>query len=120
MTIYEEFFFWITSMVEDTPVPYEIKYLYFIVNFQNNCCILSFAGCERDENPLLNFEYYPLDAYHFANHSYMEIKDIYLAKITAKELIEQALETYEFKKIFKNKKIFLCQLFGEVEYMFEV
>ena len=75
MTIFEEFVFWITSMVEDTPIPYEIKFCYFIIDFSNAYCVLSFAGCERQENPLLNYEYFPLDAYHFQNLDFIEIKD---------------------------------------------
>ncbi len=120
MTIYEEFIFWISSMVEDNPIPYEISCIYFVLDFSNRYCVLSFVGCELEENPLLNYEYFPLDAYNFENQSFLQIKDIYLAKITVKELIEQSLETPEFKSIFNNKKIFLCEKYKEIEYEFSV
>lgn len=119
MTVFEEFVFWITSMTEDTPIPYEIKHLYFVLDFSNNYCVLSFAGSENKQNPFLNYEYFPLEAYHFHNINFFEIKDIYLAKITVKELIEQGLETKRFKKLFKNKHIYICEKFKEISHEFK-
>lgn len=107
-------------MVEDSPIPYEIGYIYFVLDFANNYCILSLVGSEQKQNPLSNYEYYPLDAYNFENKSFLEIKDEYLAKSTVKELVDQALTRQDFKKIFKNKTLFICQRHQKCEYKFEV
>jgi hypothetical protein len=118
MTMFEEFYFWIISMLEDDPIPYEIWFIYFVIDFSTDICKLSFVGSELKQNPLTNYEYFPLEAHFFSNQSFINIKDIYIAKITVKELIEQALEKNEFKSKFSNKQIFLCERYKEIEYTF--
>ncbi len=118
MTIFEEFHYWIMSMLEDGSIPYEIGHTYFIIDFSSKICILSFAGSEYKQNPLLNYEFYPLEAYFFNSQKFINIKDVYIAKITLKELIEQALEKSDFKAKFKNKKIYICEKFKKIDYVF--
>jgi hypothetical protein len=114
--MYEDFLFWITSLVEDDPIPHEIKHLYFLISFKNNICSLSFAGSEIFYNPLYNFEFYPLEAYFFKNESFNNIKEIYVAKSAVKDLLEKSLENFYFAQIFKGKSVHVCEREKQVDY----
>lgn len=120
MTIFEDFIFWVFSIEEDDPIPYEVFHLYFVISMRNNACALSLTGTEIFENPVTNFEFYPLEAYYFVNQTYNEIKDIFIAKITVKELVEKALENPNFKRIFKHKQIHITEYGENIDYTFNV
>ena len=121
MTIYEEFVFWILQILEDDPIPYEVKNLYFVINFKNSVCALSFVGTEIFESPLKNYEFYPLEAYWFRNQSFNQIKEIYTAKVTVKDLLEKALdENPYFYQPFKNKTLHICEYGEQINWSREV
>lgn len=120
MTIFEDFLFWVFAIIEDDPIPYEVKNVYFVISMQNNACALSLTGSELFESPVKSHEFFPLEAHYFKNLTYNEIKDIFIAKVTVKELIEKALENADFKRIFKNKSIHLTQAGEEIDYTFKV
>ena len=109
MIIFEDFMFWIMSIMEDHPIPYEVKHLYFVISFNTGICSLVFVGTENFESPLTSFEYYPLEAQWFSSNTFHEIKEITLAKVTVKELIEKAFENSFFKREFTSKNIHICQ-----------
>lgn len=119
MTIFEDFLFWVMSIVEDDPMPDEVHHIYFVINFRQGDCALSLTGTELFENPVFNFEFYPLEAYYFKNRSYNNIKDIYIAKITVLELIEKAFENSNFKNAFKNRSIYICEYGHKIDYTFQ-
>lgn len=109
MTALEDFLYWVLGIQEDDPLPYEINYIYFLISFSNNACTLVYAGSENFEKQPVNFEYFPLEAQYFYNQTFNQITEINLALLALKQLLEDSFDNPEFKKMFKNKKIY----FGE-------
>lgn len=117
MTVLEDFYFWITGIEEDDPLPYEIKYVYFALSFKNNMCCLSYGGNENYDEIVTSFEYFPLEAQFFKNEDFNQIIEINLAKLEVKQLLDDCFKNLEFKKIFEGKKIFICEIGKEnIEY----
>ena len=107
MTVVEDFYFWITGIEEDDPIPYEIRYVYFSISFKNNICNLCYGGNENYQEEVINFDYFPLEAQFFLNNSFNSISEINLALLELKHLLDDCFEKNEFKNIFKDKKIYL-------------
>lgn len=109
MTVLEDFYSWILNIEEDDPIPYEIKYIYFVISFRNNICSLAMGGKEIHSLSPINFEYFPLEAQFFNNESFMQLTEINLAKLELKQLLEDCFTQTKFKDIFFDKQIY----FGE-------
>ena len=61
--IYEIFIFWFKGLIEDDPIPYEIKTLVFYINKHNE---IGFSGTEAENIKIVDlFFYYPLEAQFF-------------------------------------------------------
>ena len=48
--IIENFSFWLESIVEDDPIPYEIKNISFVYTKTNSCFVLCIGGTEFKPN----------------------------------------------------------------------
>lgn len=60
---YNEFRLWLKGLIEDDPIPYEIKSLVFYLNKNNE---IGFSGTEESEVKVVDkFFYYPLEAQYF-------------------------------------------------------
>ena len=116
MTMLEDFVFWIKSIVEDDPIPYEIKNIYFCLVKNKKAITLMLGGRETDKNCVCDFEYFPLEAQYFFNRSFNEIGDLYLAKLAAKNLIEESLFDKDILGIFKGKTVFVGEFMKSPEY----
>ena len=46
MTMPEDFIFWIKQIVEDDPIPYEIKHIYFAISLNSKIANLCMGGRE--------------------------------------------------------------------------
>lgn len=118
--VIDHFIFWVLSVEEDDPIPYEIKHIYFCLNFVSKTLVLSFGGSEQFQNPFFDFEYYPLEAQFFNDEYVCSIEDVYTAKVLVKDLIESALENPDFKRIFKDKNIYVCEFGEKIDWTFKV
>lgn len=114
MTVIEDFKRWIIGMQEDDPLPYEIRYVYFLITFTNNSCSLMFCGSENFEKQLINFEYFPLEAQYFFNPTLSQITELNLAMIVLKQLLEDCFDDNAFKKVFKGKHIYYGEYANKV------
>ena len=110
MTVLEDFYNWIIGIEEDDPVPYEIKHMYFAISFQNNICCLCYGGTELYQNNVINFEYFPLEAQFFHNQSFNNLTEVNLAMLQLKQLLDDCIDKKQFKNIFRDKKIYICEL----------
>ena len=117
--LYNEFYFWLTGIEEDTPLPYEIKYVAFILNIKNNLFSLSYTGFETEPNILIPSEYIPLEGEYFFNayllklnkiNASLEDKKEFLTFLT-KRLVTQFLKEKE-SKFLKGKKVIIDFLFS--------
>jgi len=66
-TIFTNFKYWLMSIEEDDPLPYEIKYALFILNFNNNSINLCFSGSEIQLKFFEPSTYFPLESQYFYN-----------------------------------------------------
>ena len=100
------FTFWLLSIVEDDPIPYEINHIVFVINQDNS---ITMGGCEQKPNLNNMFDYYPLEAQYFylKNLSYLQIKN----------LIDESFSNEELKFQFKKRKIY-CSYFDNIEFLF--
>lgn len=112
----EDFVFWLKEIVEDDPIPYEIKHIYFSINLKNKICCLALGGRELPCSVISDFEYFPLEAQFFYNVSLNKINDLYLAKLAVKQLIEYAFSLPNIKKIFKHKTIYIGEFMKQPEF----
>ena len=63
--IIENFSFWLESIVEDDPIPYEIKNISFVYTKTNSCFVLCMGGTEFKPNQNNIFDFFPLEAQFF-------------------------------------------------------
>lgn len=106
--IYQNFISWLNGLIEDDPIPYEIKSLVF---YLNNHFEIGFSGTEQNkvEKIDLNF-YFPLEAEFFycPKLTRMLIKN---NKAKNLEILSLLLTRLKKDKYFKNFKIFFGFLF---------
>ena len=102
----KHFSFWLNGIEEDTPLPYEIKHLYF--NFHRINKYISFGGNQFANKRAFNFEYSPLEAQFFNVEKY----DRNFSVLKLRTLVENLLDDSFFYKLFLNKNIYISY-FGE-------
>lgn len=61
--VYSNFLSWLNGLIEDDPIPYEIKTLVFYVNINNE---IGFSGTESENVKIIDlYFYYPLESEYF-------------------------------------------------------
>ncbi len=78
-----EYYFkeWVMGLFEDDPLPYEIKYLCFIITLYQDRCELSLTGSERPFTTAYPQDYYPLEAQCFFLSKYFNLRPCSRQKI---------------------------------------
>ena len=109
-----EFILWVMGVLEDDPIPYEVKEIYFCLHRKNGNIFLSFGGNEKKEKIVFNFEYYPLEAQFFALQEQNKFTLFSLRK-----LLETAMKNEDFFKAFCDKNINYCIFGGKEIYKLE-
>lgn len=104
---------WLLGIDEEDPIPYEINHIYFYLE-QN---ILGMGGTEQENKFILDFQYYPIEC-HFFTEQKEYFNKLELTKL--KNLILDAFENKNLKRIYKNKTIHLGYLNQEILYSFIV
>lgn len=100
MTIEEEFISWIEGIIEDDPIPYEIKSLVFYLNSHFE---IGFSGTEKEKVEIVNrFFYEPLEAQFFyctkLYKQFYEKKDIDFCLIVLEKLLKNLKKNKNFCK----------------------
>ena len=92
---------WIKGLVEDDPIPYEIKYIYFLIVEEKTSYHLEFVGSEFKDTKN-NYPFYVLEGeYCFLNYD-VDI-NTFLSEIVVS--IDSIFLDEEINKILKNKEI---------------
>ena len=96
-----EFIFWVLGVLEDDPIPHEVKDVFFCLHRENGNIFLSFGGNEKKEKRIFNFEYYPLEAQFFPipNQNTFSL-------FSLRMLLEDALNSQTFSTAFEGKNLF--------------
>lgn len=118
ISIFNDFYRWICDIEEDTPIPFETKNVYFLVEFSQNDIVLSYSA---DEKLFDIFDYgmfSPIDSQYFCSNELKKIsKQIFdLKKTYLKNEIYSILKDIVFlatKKanFFFNYNIFYAKRF---------
>ena len=114
---------WLCVIQQDTPLPYEIKNIYFILDFSNNDIELSYSASDIDL-PIFDYGFYqPLEAeYFYCNQLKTLAKNLYQKKSKlSKKQIFNWLQSLCFMvcsslDFFKNKNIFFGEKFKAIKY----
>ncbi len=116
----EEFTFWLLSIVEDDPIPYEISSICFCYTKNGEAKTLFMGGCEYSPRLRYLFDYFPLEA-QFFNCKTLEkfYDDKYFDKIVC-NLIDESFSNDILKKEFYGKKIYFGEYKSKLSYLFTV
>lgn len=93
-----EYYFseWLLGLIEDDPIPYEIKYLTFIITEYDDRYELSLTGSENKLNICEPSFYYPLESQCFYNTAYFNLRPLGRQKVLD---VTKKLIISTFKKI---------------------
>ncbi|MDD2445899.1 MAG: hypothetical protein PHX09_03720 [Clostridia bacterium] len=106
----KDFSFWLEGIEEETPLPYEIKHIYFCLHRSNNYFYISYGGNQFDSEMLFNFEYHPLEAQFFEIYCY----DKFFNLNKLENLVEDLFDNVFFRNLFANKFVYVA-VFGTNE-----
>lgn len=101
--------FWIESIIEDVPIPFEVKHMVLLLVSDSRGFHLEFGGAERVENVILNLDYLTLEGEYFAMSPLEDINDVILNLEQAMDIL---LSKKEFSDIFVGKSIYIA-IFNE-------
>lgn len=118
--IIEQFIFWLESIVEDDPIPYEIQYVSFVYTKINSSFVLCVGGNEFKPNTNNIYDYFPLEAQYFNCPNLNSIKDeLYYANLI-KTCIDESFSSCILKQQFKNKLIYFGEYGKNLKFLFKV
>lgn len=118
--IFYDFLFFLQSVQEDTPIPRETKFIYFIVDFSNNDIDMSYSADEQKFDAFDYGWYFPIDAQHFwSNQLSILSKELFDKKLISKKQVHKILKdiVLSAKKscdFLKNYTAFFGEKFAEV------
>ncbi|MBE7075275.1 MAG: hypothetical protein E7376_04785 [Clostridiales bacterium] len=101
----KQFTFWLEGLVEDDPLPDEIKIIVFNIRINGVYKYIELIGYEKEININSNV-YYPLEAQFFSNLSLAK-SSFHAFYNTVKYLIDESFSSAILKQSFKNRKIYL-------------
>lgn len=119
--IFDDFLNWLNGIQEDEPIPLEVNYIYFILDFSQNDIVVSYSG---DENLLDEFDYgfySPLEGQYFDCPKLKIISNqIFIKKSRTKKQVFNLLKKICLKAaryvwFLKDKKIFSGERFTKIE-----
>lgn len=116
----DKFTFWLESIVEDTPIPYEVKHISFVYTKRNGCFVLMLGGTETAPNLNNMFDFFPLEAqYHFDNELYNITDESYFVKLM-QTVIDESFSSDYIKHQYKGKKIYFGKYKEKLKFLFQI
>ncbi len=113
----EDLKFWLEQIVEDDPIPYEIKYIIFSYTF-DGVITLCMGGTEQKPTQNNMFDFFPLEAQFFDCKELARINDrSFFERLFENSLDECFCDKY-LKNQFKGKKIYLYNGINMPKYLF--
>lgn len=116
----EDFISWLEGIVEDDPIPYEIKHICFIYTCYDKSFSLEVGGTELKPNLNNIFDYYPLEAQFFNCKQLNSIqnKEHYIKLI--KYIIDESFSSDFLRQQYKSKHIYLSEMGKNPEFLFDI
>ena len=108
--VYNEFIFWLNGLIEDDPIPFEIKSLVFFVNKNYE---IGFSGSEEEYVKIVDFYFYfPLEGeYFYCKDLYEYIYSKKDRKKTSLWVLKNLLNRLKYDNYFKKFKYFYGWLY---------
>ncbi len=113
----DELIFWLEEIVDDDPLPYEIKHITFLYTKQNGCFELCMGGTEQKPNPNNMFDYFPLEAQYFDLKDFAIFNEQYFVKLMC-YFISEAFSSDYLKIQFKAKRIHFAKVGEKPKFLF--
>ena len=95
---------WVTGIIEDDPLPVEIKYIYFLIVKEKKGYHLEFGGKEIKEEVVFYLDYLPLEGEFFV-YNYRESIDEFI--LILEQAIDMLFDEQDFAEIFRDKEIYI-------------
>ncbi len=118
--IIKNFSFWLESIVEDDPIPYEIENISFVYTKTNSCFVLCMGGTEFKPNQNNIFDFFPLEAQFFYFIQLNKIKDENYYKNLIKTCIDESFSSSYLKEQYNKKYIYFGEYGKKLEFLFQV
>ena len=118
--IIKNFSFWLESIVEDDPIPYEIKNICFVYTKTNSCFVLCMGGTEFKPNQNNIFDFFPLEAQFFNCFELNKINDEKYYRHLIKTCIDQSFSSNYLKYQYYKKCIYFGEYGERLEFLFQV
>lgn len=113
----DEIMFWLEEIVEDDPLPYEIKHITFLYTKQNGCISLCMGGTEQKPTLCNMFDYFPLEAQYFDLKELATSNEQYFVKLMC-YFISEAFSNDYLKLQFNAKKIYFGKVGTKPKFLF--
>ena len=112
--IYKEFVFWLKGIIEDDPIPYEIKSLVFFINKNYE---IGFSGSEEENIKFIDlYFYFPLESeYFFSKNCYFFIYSKENKDESSQNLLYKLLKKLSKDVYFKKFNLFFGKLFSRAK-----
>ncbi len=110
--IYSSFIAWLNGLIEDDPIPYEIKSLVFYISSNNE---IGFSGTEQTDVKIVDkFFFHPLEAqYFFCPKLYSILFEI--TKEQKLNFLKSLLEKLKLNKNFAGFNLFYGFMFEKAK-----
>lgn len=113
----EQFVFWLLGIIEDDPLPDEVKCILFNTRINGNYKYIELKGYEKEPN-INAVAFSPLEAQFFYSFTLAKMQNENFV-YNAKYIINEAFSNKELKYIFKKCKIYFKYL-NNINYLFTV
>lgn len=112
--LYNEFKFWFLGIIEDDPIPFEIKSLVFFINKNYE---IGFSGSEKSQIDFIDYYFYfPLESeYFFSIELYKYIYSLKDKEKASEFLLKKLLSKLNKDDYFKNFQYFYGKLFSKAK-----
>lgn len=118
--IYKNFYYWLAGIQEDDPLPFEIKNIYFIVEFNQNDIVVSYSADDKNLQYFDYGTYFPLEAqYFFCRELSKLLKQFFIKKSISKSEVFNMLNSLVSKAkteldFLSSKQIFVGERFNKI------
>ena len=111
---------WLGGIVEDTPIPFEIKNIIFFYDQNGKVFSLGMGGVENTPKTATGFEFFPKEAEFCFEKQLLSIQNEEYFRSLAKSMIDECFFDKNLKTQFAGKKIYFGKLNEDVEYLFTI
>ena len=117
---YQNFHDWLAGIQEDDPLPFEIKNIYFIIEFTQNSIMVSYSADDKNLELFDYGSYFPLEAQFFFSAEMINLSyELFVKKNISKKDVFDMLKSLVLRakkelNFLQNKHIFIGERFDKI------